>query len=104
MLFANKPNVSSYFRGVVNIPKYSVNFLLEYVRTYLSVCGMGISTEAENELANIFNTKIKNNVTFTLEELQKYIESFMEAASKRKRGKGKHPTDIIIRQDINTNW
>ena len=104
MLFANKPNVSSYFRGVINIPKYSVNFLIDYVRTYLSVCSMGISTEAENELANIFNTKIKNNVTFTLEDLQQYVESFMDAASKRKKGKGKHPTDIIIRQDINTNW
>ena len=104
MLFANKPNVSSYFRGVVNLPKYSVNFLIDYVRTYLSVCSMGISTEAENELANIFNTKIKNNVMFSLEELQQYIESFMDAASKRKKGKGKHPTDIIIRQDINTNW
>ena len=33
-----------------------------------------------------------------------YLNTAIEAATKRKKGKGKHPTDIIIRQDINTNW
>ena len=65
---------------------------------------MGISTEAENDLANMFNQKIKNNKQFGLEDLCNYVEDCMESAYKRKKGKGKHPTDIIIRQDINTNW
>ncbi|MBE5935737.1 MAG: hypothetical protein E7262_08095 [Lachnospiraceae bacterium] len=104
MIFANKPSVSTYFKGTINIPKYSVNFVLEYVRTVLAVRGMGISREAENDLANMFNNKIKNNMIFTLEELLTYVETFIDSAMKRKKGKGKHPTDIIIRQDININW
>ena len=65
---------------------------------------MGISEEAESTLAGVFNNKLNRNDTFTLEDVVNYLISSIEAASKRKKGKGKHPTDIVIRQDINTNW
>ena len=101
-LFANSQNARSYFGGIIRLPAYSVDFLMDYAKTYLVDNNMGISEEAENTLAGVFNNKLRNRAVFSLMDVCDYLNKTMEAASRRK--KSKHPTDIIIRQDINTNW
>lgn len=103
-LFANSQNARQYFGSLVRLPVYSVDFLMEYSKTFLVDNNMGISEEAENTLAGVFNEKLKKNNEFTLNDIVIYLNSAIDAASKRKKGKGKHPTDIVIRQDININW
>ena len=103
-LFANSPNAKSYFGGVIKLPAYSVEFLMDYSKTYLVDNNMGISEEAENTLAGVYNNRLRNNVRFSLMDVVDYLNSAIDAAARRKKGKGKHPTDIIIRQDININW
>lgn len=103
-LFLNSPNAKVYFGGIIRLPVYTVEFLMDYSKTYLVDNNMGISEEAENTLAGVYNNKLRNNVRFALIDVVDYLNTAIEAATKRKKGKGKHPTDIIIRQDINTNW
>ena len=103
-LFLNSPNAKVYFGGIIRLPVYTVEFLMDYSKTYLVDNNMGISEEAENTLAGVYNNKLRNNVRFALIDVADYLNSAIEAAARRKKGKGKHPTDIIIRQDINTNW
>lgn len=103
-LFSNSQNARQFFGSVVKLPVYSVDFLMEYSKTFLVDNNMGISEEAENTLAGVFNNKLNKNDSFTLQDVANYMLSSIDAASKRKKGKGKHPTDIVIRQDINTNW
>ena len=103
-LFLNSPNAKVYFGGIIKLPVYTVEFLMDYSKTYLVDNNMGISEEAENTLAGVYNNKLRNNVRFALIDVVDYLNSAIEAAARRKKGKGKHPTDIVIRQDINTNW
>ena len=77
-------------------------FLMDYSKTYLVDNNMGISEEAESTLAGVFNNKLRNRVIFSLMDVCDYLNKTIEAASRRK--KSKHPTDIIIRQDVNINW
>ena len=101
-LFANSQNAQAYFGGLIKLPVYTVEFLMDYSKTYLVDNNMGISEEAESTLAGVFNNKLRNRVIFSLMDVCDYLNKTIEAASRRK--KSKHPTDIIIRQDVNINW